>query len=313
MIKEKPEDFIVRELMELELDDSGEYTYYELTKTNTTQEDAFKTICNKLNVKRKLINYAGTKDKKAITTQCISIFNGPKQDYNWENLNLKYLGKGKERINLGQLKGNEFKIVVKTQNKPREIKQVPNYFDNQRFGMNKNNHIIGKLLLQKKFKEAAGLVRESQRNVDMYLQSNPTDFVGAIRSIPRKIMQMYIHAYQSYLFNELVKQEITDYFEVNYAIGTLFFPKDEKENKKLPLIGFGTEVDVEKVLKKEEISLRDFIMKQIPELSSEGSEREAFIIPNDLEIKKIDQGYLVSFNLPAGSYATIVIKALFLE
>ena len=77
MIKEKPEDFIVRELMELELDDSGEYTYYELTKTNITQEDAFKTICNKLNVKRKLINYAGTKDKKAITTQCISIFENP--------------------------------------------------------------------------------------------------------------------------------------------------------------------------------------------------------------------------------------------
>lgn len=313
MIKEKPQDFIVKELLDLDLDDTGDYAYYELTKTDTAQEDAFKTICNKLNIKRKLINYAGTKDKKAVTTQFISIFNGPKKDYDFDNVKLKYIGQGKERISLGQLKANHFEITVKTDKEPRKITQIPNYFDDQRFGINKNNHIIGKLLLQKKFKEAAGQIKQSQRIVDMYLQSNPTDFVGAIRSLPKKIMQMYIHAYQSFLFNELLKKEIekTDYFEVEYAAGVLFFPKIELANTKLPLIGFGTEENVEKVLVSEGITLRDFIMKQIPELSSEGAEREAFIEPKDLEVKKIDNGYLVSFSLPAGSYATVVIKAMF--
>ena len=104
-----------------------------------------------------------------------------------------------------------------------------------------------------------------------------------------------------------------EYFEVEYAVGLLFFPKvDSKTKKTLPLIGFGTDVDVEKVLMDEGINLRDFIMKQIPELSSDGAERNAFVEVKDLEIKDIDGGYVVCFFLPAGSYATIVIKALFM-
>jgi tRNA pseudouridine13 synthase len=318
MIKEKPEDFIVKEIMDLELDESGEYAYYELTKTNLTQEQAFRVICDSLKIKRKFLNFAGTKDKKAITTQHISISKGPKKDFEFENVNLKYLGQGKERISLGQLKGNSFEIVVKTDKKPRNVSFVPNYFDDQRFGMNKNNHIIGKLLIQKKFKEAVELVRETQEVVDEYLQENSSDFIGAIRKLPRKLIQMFVHSYQSYLFNELLKKELMnkEYFEVKYAVGLLFFPKvDSKTKKTLPLIGFGTEItkDIEKVLVDEEISLRDFIMKQIPELSSDGAERNAFVEVKDLKIKEIDEGYVVSFNLPAGSYATIVIKAIFFE
>jgi tRNA pseudouridine13 synthase len=315
MIKEKPSDFVVKELMDLDLDESGEFAYYELTKTNLTQEQAFRVICDKLNIKRKFLNFAGTKDKKAITTQHISISKGPKKDFEFENVKLRYLGQGKERISLGQLKGNSFEIVVKTDKKPRNVSYVPNYFDDQRFGMNKNNHIIGKLLIQKKFKDAVELIRETQEVVDECLQNNSSDFIGAIRKLPRKLIQMYVHAYQSYLFNELLKKELMgeEYFEVEYAVGLLFFPKvDSKTKKTLPLIGFGTDVDVEKVLMDEGINLRDFIMKQIPELSSDGAERNAFVEVKDLEIKDIDGGYVVCFFLPAGSYATIVIKALFM-
>ena len=32
-----------------------------------------------------------------------------------------------------------------------------------------------------------------------------------------------------------------------------------------------------------------------------------------LKIKDINEGYVVCFSLPAGSYATIVIKAMFFE
>lgn len=324
MIKEKPSDFIVKEIMDLDLDESGEYAYYELTKTNLTQEQAFRVICDNLKIKRKFLNFAGTKDKKAITTQHISISKGPKKDFEFENVKLKYLGQGKERISLGQLKGNSFEIIVKTDKKPRNVSYIPNYFDGQRFGMNKNNHIIGKLLIQKKFKEAVELVRETQEVVDDYLNENSSDFIGAIRKLPRKLIQMYVHSYQSYLFNELLKKELVnkEYFEVEYAVGSLFFPKNDSDElnwigetkKTLPLIGFGTEIseDIEKVLVDECINLRDFIMKQIPELSSDGAERNAFVEVKDLKIKDIDEGYVVCFSLPAGSYATIVIKALFM-
>ena len=35
-----------------------------------------------------------------------------------------------------------------------------------------------------------------------YLIKNETDFGGALRKLPKKIRKLYIHAYQSYLFNK---------------------------------------------------------------------------------------------------------------
>ena len=84
-------------------------------------------------------------------------------------------------------------------------------------------------------------------------------------------------------------------------------------NKKLSLIGFGTQTNnnTNEILKKECINQRDFIIKQIPELTSEGSERELFAEVNDLDIKKIKKGYVLKFKLKKRSYATEAIRQIF--
>ena len=38
-----------------------------------------------------------------------------------------------------------------------------------------------------------------------YLEKKPNDFVGAIKLIPFKIRKMFVHAYQIYLWNKVVK------------------------------------------------------------------------------------------------------------
>ncbi|MFH1275791.1 MAG: tRNA pseudouridine(13) synthase TruD, partial [Candidatus Woesearchaeota archaeon] len=74
------------------------------------------------------------------------------------------------------------------------------------------------------------------------------------------------------------------------------------------------------LIKKENIDYKDFIIKQIPELSLEGEERQAFVEIKDLEIGKLEQDELnnnknkikIKFSLSKGSYATMVIRKLLL-
>ena len=83
---------------------------------------------------------------------------------------------------------------------------------------------------------------------------------------------------------------------------------------KLPLIGFGTEetTAVKAILKEESITLRDFIIPQIPELSSEGAERNAFEVCSDFRILSDSKETIkVAFSLPKGAYATMLIRYLF--
>jgi tRNA(Glu) U13 pseudouridine synthase TruD len=82
------------------------------------------------------------------------------------------------------------------------------------------------------------------------------------------------------------------------------------------LLGFGSETSehqsiVDEILEKEKVSLRDFIIKPIPELSGFGAEREFIAKVNDFELEKQEDNTIkVNFYLEKGSYATIVIKKI---
>lgn len=311
-IKHIPEDFIVEELYDF-TPTEGPYTYFLLKKRNYTTERAVQAVADALNVKRKLINYAGTKDKNAFTTQLCSVKGASEsklRKIKLKDIEVTPLGKGMERISLGQLRGNRFRITIRdAKNAPAAISSIPNYFDDQRFST--NNHLVGRALVKKDFRKAAGLLDEEC--IDKYLKAYPKNHIGALRTLPKKILSLFVHAYQSFLFNELLKEYISKsskYHESDYVAGKLYFPKTPLPAIKLPLPGFGTDHEI---LKKEGIGPRDFIFRQFPELSSEGDMRDAFVDIDDMDIEKEDDNMIVSFSLPKGSYATIVIKALVLD
>ena len=338
-IKQIPEDFIVKEMNNIEINEQGKYTYFLLKKKNYTTEKAVSTVAKYLKKQRKDIGYAGAKDRNALTEQYISIKGQiKKQDINLKDIELKYIGRGKERINLGNLKGNEFIITVRNlEELNSDIKgnlQIPNYFDEQRFS--ENNAEIGESILKKDFKNAVDLILGSglkelgfEKDVKEHTLKKPNDFIGAIKKIPKKIRMMYVHAFQSLIFNEtvaeIIKAKTNDYKKINYSKGQFIFPNNEMQNQKIPLIGFGTEFkdnklrDISlKILEEEGIKLRDFIIRCMPELASEGDERYMFVKAEKLSIKTEDDELnknkkkcIVSFTLPKGSYATIVIKKIF--
>lgn len=351
-IKSKPEDFIVEEInTSLKFNENGKYTYYQLKKINIDTHAAIQQIADCLKINPKYINFAGLKDKTAVTTQYLSISQGPAKDLKREHIGLTYLGNGNERLNLGMLDGNKFTIVVreitkqekknfdekmkqkKTEKKKKQNNfslQFINYYDDQRFGIHKNNHFIGKLLLKKQFKEAVEMLKTREDYqislLKKYLEKQPTDIIGALRELPKKHLLLFIHAYQSYLWNETVKeymkQKKVSYTIAAYSCGELFFsqkfPKNSK-NVSVPIIGFAAECDnkdvekcIKQVMAEEEIIERDFLIKQMPEITAAGGKRDLLMDCKEFSFREIDEETMeLCFFLGKGSYATMVVKQLF--
>jgi tRNA pseudouridine13 synthase len=334
-IKQLPEDFIVREMPALRLVDKGAYVVFELRKKNYTTERAVQQIADALHLDRKRIGYAGAKDSKAITEQSISIKGVGQarvEGLKLRDVELKFLGCSDNPISLGDLEGNSFEVVVRNiSKKPKKIGRIINYFGEQRFS--KNNAEIGKAIIKKDFKKAVDRIIDSigkeEEKVIEHLKKNKNDFVGALKAMPWKTLNMYIHAYQSKLWNETAKKLLElkkDSPTLNSGAIKSKTKKDNIKNIKLPLIGFATEVQdkaiskiVERILQNEDVKKEDFVIRAIPELSSAGSERELFVEVKELKIGKLEYDELnpgkkkvkINFSLGKGSYATEVMKELF--
>ena len=89
IIKNKAEDFIVDEVIELNLD-GGKYIYFKLKKENLNTSEAVELIAKRLNLPLKNFGFAGNKDKKAVTTQYCSVFGANAKRL--EGINLKNIG-----------------------------------------------------------------------------------------------------------------------------------------------------------------------------------------------------------------------------
>lgn len=337
-LKQIPEDFIVREISNFEISNEGDYHIFVLRKRGISTPDACDLISKIIKKGIKYISYGGNKDKEAVTEQLISI----RSDYsiaeiNHEKIQTKFLGKSKIPISLGNLEGNDFEIVVRNIGSlPQSIDYFPNYFDEQRFS--KNNVQVGMYLLKKDFRNASLLI--VNKKVKKYLSDKPTDFVGALKKLSRKELMIYVHSVQSLIFNETVSRylkSLSDGVKVNYKSGEkdnierfMVFPKNINESLidcEIPIPGFGTRLDRNDELQSITINImeefkvndRDFIIKQLEGISTEGALRKMFVKVQDLEIGSFEDDELnqgmkkakIKFKLQKGSYATAAIKAMF--
>ncbi|MBI2664997.1 tRNA pseudouridine(13) synthase TruD [Candidatus Woesearchaeota archaeon] len=353
-LKQIPEDFIVKEIglvKHIGSAESKRYLYFTLMKKNWNTLDAIQQIAKALHIKENTIGFAGSKDRHALTEQMISfkdISRKKIEQINLKDITLTFVGYGDEPITLGSLGGNRFEITIRNLDEHCKLRQgnlkyIPNYFDEQRFS--KHNIPIGKHLIKKEFAEAVQLINEIRCND--YLISRKNDFIGALSLLPQRRLLMYVHAYQSYLWNETLarfmmeknmKSELHNntIFKVKYSAGELIFCMDSftEENKDLviPLVGFNTlnigDDDlltrdlisriIRGMMQEQKINHGDFIIRPMPKLSLEGENRLAFIEVKGLTITPLLDDELNSgmkkakiyFSLPKGSYATIVVKAL---
>jgi tRNA pseudouridine13 synthase len=249
---------------------------------------------------------------------------------------------------------------------------VPNYFDSQRFGSVTDTTFIGKDVVLHKYEHAVKQyltsyqksepkkIKDEKRRIlaqwqDLtkvrvftkhlaavikeYLRTN--DWCAAYRKIPANLREMYVNAYQSYLWNECVKEilkhtvEKKKLFPVEYAVGSLLFYTHltQHEMTALPK-GFPTISEqarfsddeqriVGRILAKEGVALADFSIEADTGNFFKTRLRELLLLPDefmvsesakdDLNSKGNMERYMIriSFSLPKGSYATIVTKRIF--
>jgi tRNA pseudouridine13 synthase len=296
-LKTVPEDFKVKELMNLDLSE-GEYSYFLLKKKGWNTIDVVRIIAQNIGVNERDIGVAGFKDKEAVTEQVISIWRANLNHVKalkLHDITLEYLGKGPRRINLGELKGNLFEIVVKDVEKKELVnKEVLNLFDEQRFGIDGKNKTIGKALLKKDLKNVVELLGYEIKD---------NQYVNFLRTLSRRILRFYLSAYQSFLWNEVVKSL-------------------DKKHEEVPIYGFLTKFDdslieekYNRLLEKEDVKRADFLMKFFPELASEGGSRKMFMKAENFKQEWKRNGdeweAKLNFFLPKGCYATMFVKEIF--
>lgn len=349
-IKHEAEDFIVEEITPegevLKVD--KEYSFDEeskgdqlicvLQKKNWDTHLALKQLSKRLRVSRKRIGFAGTKDKKAITIQRISLWNikDNVRDLRIKDMEIIPLKYSNKRVELGDLGGNRFTVKVYTTKKMKKVpKKIPNYFGVQRFGnIRPITHLVGEQIIRGNIEEAVKIYltktfpkekdetqearkrlakdrdyKEALKYFPMYLKFErtliahlseyPNDYAGALRKLPKYLKIMFTHAYQSYLFNKFLDE----------------VRKKKLDYKEGPLYGFKLELKnaLEKnILRKEKITLGDFRVEPMLEMSSKGKRRPLFLEIKDFKVLKQGKTFVrIRFSLPKGCYATTVIDYLF--
>jgi tRNA pseudouridine13 synthase len=144
-----------------------------------------------------------------------------------------------------------------------------------------------------------------ERSMLDYLHKTPTDFAGALRKLPKRLRKMFLNAVQAWIFNKTIEK----------------LPKKDIE---IPLVYYDSKPDnkneIDKiildVLKEEEIDLKNFEMPSMPELKCTGGYRKLLLIPKDVKLLEITDDdinekklkFTISFSLPSGSYASVVMK-----
>jgi len=349
LIKHVPEDFIVEEVPLKEWNDAGPFAVFKLTKINLNTEQAVEIVGKRFHILHNDIKYSGTKDKHARTTQYISIPNrtgisGIRLDE--DNLKLEHVGYNDEPLSLGTLTGNRFIITIreleekelhalksKNINNSRKL-VIPNYFDEQRFSS--NNYNIGCSIMKREYKKAVEYMCASSSiyadTTTIYLAAHPNDYVGALQRIPKKTLMMFIHAVQSFIFNEALSRILLEnalkknikHYIIPYSAGNFLFYENCEDYESignsleffLELIGFNTnkmDHQVKYVMTELSLTQRDFIIRALPDLSVEGSSRTCFVQVQNLDVRIMDDRTILEFELQKGSYATIVVKMLFNE
>jgi len=172
-----------------------------------------------------------------------------------------------------------------------------------------------------------------------WLRRNPGDFLGAFLRTEPRWRALQVFAYQSWLWNEGVKQYLKDVvgpghlLAIRYQAGTLLFPREvdpaaarDLRARTFPLLAPATAFPDARVrraalsvLEREEMSLSDLRVEGAPQIHFDPEERPLLAFPGKLVVSEprpdeLNRGRVrvnVAFTLPPGAYATLVVKRLF--
>jgi tRNA pseudouridine13 synthase len=316
-IRSIPEDFIVKENLAFEPSGAGEHAFLQIEKTGENTDYVARQLARFANVRQRDVSFAGLKDRHAVTTQWFSVWLPGKADPDWtqfETNSMKVLQSMRHarKLKRGVLSGNSFKLIIrdwqgdqdKTIRQLEAIKAngIANYYGAQRFGNEGQN--VNKALAM---------------------------FQGA--KAGREQRSLYLSAARSYLFNQILAYRVTrKMWNQPVAGDTYMFDLSHSCFKsQLPDAEIIRRLDAKEIhptgalwgrgeagVTADTLSIEQGIIDAYPELaqgliaSEVDKDRRALRVNvQDLDWQFVDDATLaLAFTLPAGSYATSVLREI---
>lgn len=148
VIKQSPDDFHVREALGFSADGDGEHLFVRLRKIGCNTVFVAEQLAKFAKVPAKSVTYAGLKDRHAVTEQtfCVHLPGKTSPDFtqlSLEGVEILSVARNKKKLHIGNLQGNYFEITLREISDPEDVEQrlqnlieqgFVNYFGDQRFG-----------------------------------------------------------------------------------------------------------------------------------------------------------------------------------
>ncbi|MCV6588118.1 MAG: tRNA pseudouridine(13) synthase TruD [Marinobacterium sp.] len=319
IIRTEPEDFQVVEQLPFEPDGEGEHYFVYIRKIGENTDWVARKLARFCHTTPREVGYAGKKDRHAITEQWFSVKVPIKREIDWSLFSgktiqvLKAFRHGK-KLRLGALQGNRFELRLRNVSDPQDLQRrveqvragVPNYFGEQRFGHDWGNLHKGIALIN-------GELRERQRHKK----------------------GLYISAVRSWCFNHLLSERIAQQHWNKVQPGdalmlagsrSCFVADDQQSLTELqqrfdqqdlhltgPMWGRGMSMAAGEARVWEQLQLAPWqpVLEGLEGLGLNQERRALRLIPEQLTLEKeSNTQWVLAFSLPAGSFATSVLREL---
>jgi len=318
-IRTVPGDFQVFEELGFTTTGSGEHVLLRVRKRAVNTNWVAKQLAAFAGVPQAAVSYAGLKDRHAVAEQWFSVHLPGQSELDWascggEDFAILEHHRHARKLRIGALKGNTFRIVIRDlegdpgtlEERLRQVGKlgVPHYFGAQRFGRDGGNLAKAEAL-----------------------------FLGKTRVKDRYQRGLYLSAARAEIFNQVLSRRVTAGSWNQPLTGDVMmldgshsvFPVTEVDStiqQRIldcdihptgPLWGKGELLSQASVLDSEQAVAADHpVLCQGLVTAGLKQERRALRVRvRDVGLEIPDDGTVViSFRLPAGAYATVVLREL---
>ncbi|WP_434358664.1 tRNA pseudouridine(13) synthase TruD [Parasalinivibrio latis] len=318
-IKNSPEDFLVDEVSDFEPAGLGEHMLVHIQKRGENTQYVANELAKACGVKSRDVSWAGLKDRHAVTTQWLGVHLPGKENPDLTEFVETHEGveavlavtRHNKKLRPGDLAGNRFTLVLREVSDMVELERrlqlvkeqgVPNYYGEQRFGREGNNVTQAR-------RWGADEIRVRDKNKRSF-------YLSAARSwLFNQILAARIEAGTAatllqgdcLLDNEermTVAETVTPSLLESVSKGTLHITGAVAGDNALPGSGEAEAFEMAILDKEPELMalIRGNRMRQ--------ERRELLLKPQDMAWHGEGDVMTVSFSLPAGCFATAVVREL---
>lgn len=315
LLKAECADFVVKEQLGYDMSGDGEFVAVKVRKTDCNTLFVGEQLAKFAGISARNMSYAGLKDRKAVTEQWFSLQmpGQPTPDFSQfslEGVEILDVTRHQRKIRIGSLQGNHFEILLRNVEETDELKVrldflakngFPNYFTEQRFGRDGNN-------LTQALRWANGEIKVKDRNKrSFYLSAARSEMFNLIVS-----KRMELNLAQQILVGDVLQLNGShSWFVVDESEDLAQLQQRLAQQDVLltaPLIGEEEKSAVD--FENEIFAQHQALFPLMRQERMKAARRPILMQPQQFQWQFEPNGLRLKFYLPAGSYATALIREL---